>query len=186
MYHNKLKLKETLGCSVVRKPSIHELLNLKGRWLSELWRNGEKIGEFVAFNDITVAAKNSLFDTFFNGATQVTPSNWCAGLINAAGFTGYNVATDTMSSHPGWAEWTNYSQANRVAWGQGATAGGGITNASPIVFDITAGGTIEGLFITTNNVKGGTTGLLWSAASYTSPPVVSIGDEIRSIYGLSA
>ena len=183
----KLNFQELLSClGVRRKPKHVESLNLKGKWLSEIWRNGKKISEHVAYNDITTTGKNTLFDTMFNAATQSTSSSWCAGLINASGFTGYTVATDTMSSHSGWTEWTGYSQTTRVTWGQGSTSGASITNASAMVFDINASVTVQGLFITNVNTKGSTSGLLWSAASYTSPPVCNSGDEIRSIYSLSA
>ncbi len=170
---------------VIRNRALPILsLLLKGIWRSELWRNGRHIDTFYAKNDITTAAKNSLLDTMFNAATQVSAGNWCAGLINNSGFTGYNAA-DTMSSHSGWTEWTAYTQATRVAWGQGSAASAAITNATPMQFDINGTGTIRGLFVTTVNTKGGTTGLLWSAASYTNTVDVVPGDQVRSTYSLS-
>lgn len=141
-------------------------------------------GVHWAKNDITTVGKNKLLDTLFNAAVQQLSTDWCAGLINNAGFTGYNIA-DTMSSHTGWTEWTAYSQSTRVAWTQGAAASAAITNSSPMVFDINGTGTIRGLFITTVNTKSATTGLLWSAASYTSTVDVVPGDQIRSTYSLS-
>ncbi len=182
---DNLNMREELGVSMNRLRDMFDKMPLIGVWKSEHWRGGRLIGVHHAPNDITTPAKNSLFDTMFNAATQVAAVNWVAGLINDSGFTGYNPA-DTMSSHSGWTEWTSYSQTARVAWGQGSAASAAITNASPIQFDINGTGTIRGLFIVTNNTKGGTTGLLWSAASYTSTVPVVPGDQIRSTYSLSA
>lgn len=181
-----INMREQLACNMVRNRSTPlDKLLLLGMWRSEHWRDGKLLNVHWAKNDITTPAKNSLFDTMFNAATQVAAANWCAGLISNASFTGYNAA-DTMASHSGWIEWTNYTQTARVAWGQGSAAAAAITNASPITFDITgATGTVRGLFICTNNTKGGTTGLLWSAASYTNTVDVVPGDQIRSTYSLS-
>ncbi len=181
---DKMYLAEELVANMTRMRKMLERLPIVGKWKSDHVRNGVVIGVYETFNDITTPAKNSLFDTMFNAATQVSAGNWVAGLINDASFTGYN-STDTMSSHTGWTEWTSYSQSTRVAWGQGSAAAAAITNASPITFDITGTGTIRGLFITTVATKGGTTGLLWSAASYTSTVAVVPGDQIRSTYSLS-
>ena len=183
----KLNLMEDLAAHITRKRLISDSLTLKGLWVSELWRKGKKISEHYAPNDICTAGKSSLLNTFFNAALQVTPGSWCAGLVDANGFTGYNVATDTMASHPGWVEFIGYSQTVRPAWGQGSvpSSSSSISNAAPMVFDLTATATVQGLFIATVNTKGSTAGLLWSAASYTNPPACVPGDEIRSTYGLS-
>lgn len=190
MFNDSLKLHEGAACNVSRKRDITDDLPLRGKWVTEHWKR-KKSGTlylhdtYVINNLITTLAKNKLFDTMFNAATQQLAADFCGSLINAAGFTAYNIA-DTMASHTGWVEWTSYSQATRVAWGQGAAAAAAITNASPMTFDINAPGTIQGLFITTVATKGGTTGLLWSAASYTSPVAVVSADQIRSTYSLSA
>jgi hypothetical protein len=184
-FQQRMNLREGLTSNVTRKRPINDPLTLRGHWVSELWRKGKLISVHEAHNDIVVVGKNALLNTFFNALLQITPGSWCAGLVDANGFTGYNVATDTMSSHPGWVEFTGYSQTVRPAWGQGTAASASISNASPMVFDLTVTGTVQGLFITTVNTKGSTAGVLWSAASYTNPPACVPSDEIRSTYGLS-
>ncbi len=184
-----ISLKEIAQFGMSRSRGGFEKLPLKGRWDVEHWRKN-KHGELyllnkeTIFNDITTAGKNKLFDTMFNAVTQQLSTDWCAGLINVASFTGYNPA-DTMASHAGWIEWTAYSQTTRVAWTQGSASAAAIANSSPMIFDINGTGSVQGLFITTNNTKGGTTGNLWSAASYTSPVAVVPADQIRSTYSLS-
>jgi len=155
-----------------------------GKFRTEHWRKGKLIDVREILNDLTTVGKNAILNTYFNELTQIVTANWCTGLINNASFTGYNIA-DTMASHGGWTEWTAYTQTTRVAWTQGTAASAAITNSSPMVFDINGTGDIRGLFVTTVNTKGGTTGVLWSAASYTSVVSVIPGDQIRSTYSLS-
>jgi hypothetical protein len=72
-----------------------------------------------------------------------------------------------MASHAGWTENVGYSNATRVAWTGGAVSGGSVDNsASPASFLISATGTIAGSFVVSNNVKGGTTGILYSEVNF--------------------
>ena len=138
----------------------------------------------VAYNDIVTAGKNMIFNTMFNAGTPSTA--WVIGIINNAGFTAL-AATDTMASHAGWAEFTAYSEANRVAWGSGAAAAASITNATAAQFDIiTATATLYGIFIVDQNTKSGTTGNLWSTAPFTALVPVNPGDQLKISYTLSA
>jgi hypothetical protein len=180
----KIPSSENLISSTIRNRNLNEEVKGFGWW--KIWhlRYGKIINQFVIPNLVTTAGKNRMLDCMFNEGTQSLTANWCGGLINLAGWTGYNVG-DTMASHGGWTEWTAYTQANRVAWGQGAGSAGAISNASPMVFDINGTGTVKGLFICDNNTKGGSTGLLWSGASYPTQNDVQSGDQIRSIYGFS-
>ena len=184
MHDDHVHLNETPEMNISRFRELINNLPLVGFWRCEHYRGGKLLGVHTAKNDITTVGKNKLLDCMFNAATQVAAANWCGSLINNAAFTGYNIA-DTMAAHSGWTEWTSYSQTTRVAWTQGAAASAAITNSSPMVFDINGTGTIRGLFVTSDNVKGGTTGTLWSGASYTNTVDVIPGDQIRSTYSLS-
>lgn len=184
MGNERMQFKESADVNISRMRGMLDKMLMTGMHRVEHWRKGSLLNVYWAKNDITTAGKNKLFDTMFNAATQTAAANWVAGLINNSGFTGYNVA-DTMSSHSGWTEWTAYSQSARVQWGQGSASAATITNGSPMVFDINGTGTIKGLFITTDSTKSGTTGLLWSAASFTSTVDTVPGDQIRSTYSLS-
>jgi hypothetical protein len=191
MLNEGLKIREGAHANVTRCRGFEEPLPLKGMWAVEHWKR-KKSGllyladKFEIHNLITTPAKVILFDTMFNLGAQTTPaSKWCGGLLNSGGT--FN-AGDTMLSHTGWTEYTAYSEGFRVQWNQqAATAGGAISNSTPMTFNIAApGGTVGGLFLTNDNAKGGTAGLLWSAANYTSPVPVVAGDQIRSTYSLSA
>ena len=53
-------------------------------------------------------------------------------------------------------------------------------------FNITASGTIHGIFVTSDNTKSGTTGTLWSTAPFAAPLSVNNGDLLKVTYTLSA
>jgi len=115
---------------------------------------------------------------------------WYLGLYGA-GASNTPAAGDTMSSHAGWTEVTAYSQATRPAcsFGTPTTADPSVaTNSvSPATFSINATTTVGGAFLTSNNTKGGTTGILFSAADFSSPgdrAVVS-GDTLSVTYTFS-
>lgn len=151
----------------------------------EQWRNGRLFKTISGLNDITNVGKNKIFDVMFNDGTPIANNSWFIGLISNAGYTAV-AATDTMASHAGWAEFTSYDQATRVAWGSGAAASQTVTNASPATFNISATGTLKGIFVVSNSTKSGTTGTLWSTALFSTDTAVADDDELRISYTLSA
>jgi hypothetical protein len=96
-----------------------------------------------------------------------------------------------MSSHAGWTEVTAYSQATRPActFGTATTADPSvITNtASPATFSINGTTTVGGAFLTSDNTKSGTTGILFSASDFQSPGDRSVvnGDTLTVTYTFS-
>lgn len=186
---DSLKLNESVSCNVIRNRPIMEALLLGGRWKMEHWRRRKSGNLYLReeqdfANLINTTAKTLILNTMFRAATQIAAASWFAGLVNNSGFTAF-AAGDTMSSHSGWTEWTNITQATRPLWGQGDAVSASITNASAIQFDINATGTIKGIFITSNNTIGGTSGTLWTGSAFTSNVDVVNGDQIRSTYTLS-
>ncbi len=125
---------------------------------------------------------------YFTGSSYTAA--WYLGLYGS-GSTNNPAASDTMSSHAGWTEQTGYSQATRPAcsFGTATTADPSvITNSgSPATFSINATATIGGAFLTSNNTKGGTTGVLFSAADFAAPGDRSVvsGDTITVTYTFS-
>lgn len=89
---------------------------------------------------------------FYVGLTDGTPT------VNAA---------DTMSSHAGWTEVTDYSESTREALVLGTVASQSVDNsASKASYSINATATVGGAFITTVNTKGGTTGTLYGVGAF--------------------
>jgi hypothetical protein len=127
-------------------------------------------------------------DKYFSGATYTAA--WFIG-VYGAGSSNNPAAGDTAASHAGWTEVTTYSQATRPAasFAAATTADPSvITNsASPATFSINGTTTVGGAFLISNNTKGGTTGILFSASDFTSPGDRSVvnGDTLNVTYTFS-
>jgi hypothetical protein len=125
--------------------------------------------------------------TYFNSGTQVT--TWYVGLITGPGSGTTIAAGDTLASHAGWTEFTNYGGNRKAAVFATATTADPsvITNtASPAQFAISgAGGTVAGAFL--GSVATGTSGVLFSASDFQSPGdrVVVSGDTLNVTYTFS-
>lgn len=94
------------------------------------------------------------------GATA-KPAAYYLGLIQATTFTGMS-SSDTMASHTGWTEYTDYAEATRQTITFGAASDGTITNPTSTNITPNANADVVGFFITTNSTKGGTTGFLFA------------------------
>lgn len=125
---------------------------------------------------------------YFSGSSYTAA--WYLGLYGS-GSTNNPAASDTMASHAGWTEVTAYSQATRpqCVFGTPTTADPSVVSnsASVAVFSINGSTTVGGAFLTTSNTKGGTTGILFSAADFQSPGdrVVVSGDTLNVTYTFS-
>ena len=117
-------------------------------------------------------------------------ATWYLGLITGPGSGVTIAAGDTIASHT-WAENTSYSNATRPAasFATPTTANPSVTtnSASVAVFNINGTATIAGAFLANNSTKGGTTGILFSAAKFNSPGdrAVSSGDTLNVTYTFS-
>jgi len=158
-----------------RKPD--DGLPLKGRFVIKHYRKGELIGEYPIDNLITTEGKNRILDVMFHG-TGAT-GTWYIGLVDNGMFTAFNAA-DVMNSHGGWIELEDYDEANRVAWAEDAAAAGSITNSTPSTFTISDTVTIKGIFLTSSNTKGGTSGVLWCGTAFSSP-INAEDDDVLSV-----
>lgn len=145
-------------------------------------KDGVVKGEYDFPNGITDVGMNHILETQFNGGTPVT--SWFIGLMNNSGFTAL-AAADTMSSHTGWTELTAYTEATRPEWTAGTAAARAITNASVVDFTMNATNVVKGIFITSVSTKSGTTGTLWSTASFSSTASVVNTDVLKITYSVS-
>lgn len=182
---DSLNFSEEFICNTTRKRDFGHKLVMQGRFRVNHFRDKKLFKTYDFLNDITNEGKNTIFDVMFSDLTPVAAASWFIGLISLTGFSAL-AATDTMASHAGWTEFTTYSQANRVAWGPGNPSAQTITNSTPATFDITGSGTVKGIFITSNNTKGGTTGYLWSTGLFSADVPVVNGDQIKVTYTLNS
>lgn len=176
---------------------LGQKLPFVGRWLNTMvfenrdhWADFKKWGAGVVKpiweaiytpNGITNEGIHYNLDTAFTN-NDTAETLWYAGLINNSGYTGVD-PTDVMSSHTGWTESTDYSESVRQTLSFAAAASRSITAA--VSFTMNATVTIKGLFVVTNNTKGGTTGVLWSTALYATAPDLVSGNVLTSNYTLS-
>ena len=122
---------------------------------------------------------------YFTGSGYT--ATWYIGLYGAAS-SNNPLATDTAATHPGFTEITPYSNATRPActFGTATTADPSVISntLSVATFNINAGATVGGAFLISDNTKGGSAGVLFSAADFSAPgdrTVVS-GDVIQVTY----
>lgn len=176
---------QKLMTMLTRKRGLIDSIRPKGKFVIEHYRHGKKIGEYELNNGICNAGINWLLDIVFNGGSGV--STMYIGIIDNSSYTGV-AASDTASSHSGWIEFTSYqisSVSVRGSWNPGAAASQSVTNSTPETFDITGSGTLKGIFLDTTSTQGGTGGLLWSTALFTSTIAVVNGDQLKITYTLT-
>jgi hypothetical protein len=124
---------------------------------------------------------------YLDAATQTTV--WYIGLITGPGASTTIAAGDTLASHAGWTEYTDYTGTRKTAtFGTATTADPSVIDntASPASFVISgAGGTVAGAFLA--SVTSGTSGILFSASDFQAPGdrVVVSGDTLNVTYTFS-
>jgi hypothetical protein len=149
-------------------------------------------------NLVNAVGKQLMLDTLLKG-TSYTVVGPFLGLIGGAGPT--FLAADTMSSHAGWTEFTDYTVGGSAVRGTAvfasATSAGlspaNVTTsaASAITYTITgAGGTVSGCFLVTgsgaSSTISNTSGTLYSAGAFTTAKVTTAGDTVSVTYSTTA
>lgn len=109
---------------------------------------------------ITTQGLTHIENIVFRGGTQITA--WYVGLIDNSGYTALDIS-DTLGAHTGWSEVATgtYSQSTRVQWTPASPTGTttvSCVNSSTCDHSILLTKSIVGLFICSNNTKGGGSG----------------------------
>lgn len=151
-------------------------------------KDGQLKWEAKEHNLVVNVGLKDMNDKYFSGSSYTAA--WYIGLYGAAA-SNDPAAGDTMSSHAGWTEVTAYSQATRpqAVFGAATTADPSvISNTSSVaVYSINGTTVVGGAFLTSDNTKGGTTGILFSASDFQSPGDRSVasGDTLNVTYQFS-
>lgn len=152
-------------------------------------KDGNLKWEESVHNLVVNEGLEAMNNEFFDGSSY--SAAWYLGLVTGPGSGNTYAAGDTMASHAGWAENTDYSELVRqtAVFGSATTADPSVinTSGSPAVFSMNGTATIAGAFLTTDDTKGGTSGTLFSVSNFTSPgdrAVVS-GDVLNVTYEFS-
>ncbi len=113
---------------------------------------------------------------------------WYLGLVTGPGSGTVYDPTDTLASHVGWTEDTNYSGSRKaVTFGTPTLADPSVidNSASPAVFNMNNTTTVAGAFLAT--VASGTSGILFSEGDFTGgDKIVANGDTLNVTYTFSA
>ena len=151
-------------------------------------KDGNLKWEDKAHNLVVNVGLADMNDKYFGGSGY--SATWYLGLVDNSPSPSY-AAGDTMASHAGWAENTDYTQANRptVTFGSATVADPSVINNSGAVdvFTMNASVTIAGAFLTSDNTKGGTAGILFSASTFQTPGARTVvsGDTLNVTYEFS-
>lgn len=149
-------------------------------------------------NLVTAVGKQLMLDTLLSGTSYTTVGPFL-GLISGASPT--FLAADTMPTHPGWAEFINYTVGGSAVRGTavfGSATSSGLSpsnvttkSAVAITYTITgAGGTVGGCFLVTgagaSSTLTNTSGTLYSAGAFSTAKVTTAGDTVSVTYSTTA
>jgi len=189
MMMDKATSVDTVGASIVSGNTTQIGLKAGGVYTMQCFdKDGNLKWEAKSENLVVNVGLKDMNDKYFTGSSYTAA--WYIGLYGAAA-SNNPAAGDTAASHAGWTEVTAYSQATRPAavFAAATTADPSvITNsASPAVYSINGTTTVGGAFLISNSTKGGTTGVLFSAADFQSPGDRSVasGDTLNVTYQFS-
>ena len=147
----------------------------------------DTLGDVLSFgqcsNGITDQLFNDLLNSYFRNESQ--PTNWYIGLIDNSSFTGVS-DDDTMSSHSGWIENTDYDEATRPEWAPESSTDKLLITLGSIAFSMNMVSSIQGFFVTSSSTKGGSTGVLLATGLANNVQSLQAGETMNVSYDLSA
>lgn len=151
----------------------------KGRFFWEHVREGKVIDSGYFDNLVVNEGLTNMVGVTLCGVTQI--SSWYFGVFEG---NYVPVATDTAANiAANSTECTAYQEATRPLFVPAVPTGPSCTNsANKAVFTFNANKTIYGAFLISNNVKGGTSGKLFSGAQFTSSKSVTPTDQLLISY----
>jgi hypothetical protein len=149
-------------------------------------KDGNLKWEETTHNLVVNEGLQSMNTQYFKGSSYTAA--FYLGLVTGPGSGTTYAAADTLASHSGWTEFTNYTGSRKaVTFGTASTADPSvIATSSAVSFTISSsGGTVAGAFLCT--VASGTSGVLFSEADFQSPGdrVVVSGDTLNVTYTFS-
>jgi hypothetical protein len=193
MMESKAKSSDKVSGTIEQFSSFRESAVGGGVFVFEAYdKDGKLKWRDEAKNLTTNTGRQDMNTKYFTGTTYTAA--WYVGLVNNSPTPSYDV-TDTMASHAGWVETTDYSGSDRITADFGTatsadpsvitnTAGTGGTVAT---FNITGTVTIDGAFLTATEDNSTNTGILFSVAAFESPGDRSVvnGDTLNVTYQFS-
>lgn len=150
-------------------------------------------------NLVNAVGKELMLDTLLRTSGTYTTVGPFLGLIGTTSPT--FAAADTMLSHSGWVEFTNYTVGGSPVRGTAVFSASSSTGLTPsnvttcaaaaITYTITGGGgNVTGCFLVTgsgaSSTQGSTAGTLYSAGAFAVPKTTTAGDTVSVTYSTTA
>jgi hypothetical protein len=177
---------DTVAAGLVAKTQNQSFARAGGIYFFEcIGADGQVKWTGKSHNLVVNEGLQNMVAAYLDAATQTT--TWYLGLVTGPGSGTTIAAADTLASHAGWTEFTDYSGNRKAAtFGTATTADPSVISTSSTSFAISgAGGTVAGAFLA--SAATGTSGILFSASDFQSPgdrAVVS-GDTLNVTYTFS-
>jgi len=146
----------------------------------EHWRDGKLIGETEGKNLTTNEGVNKALDSLFHDDNEPT---WYVCIFDT------NTTTASADTHaaPQYTENTEYDEATRPEYLEGAASGKEVTNGNKATFTMNANATIYGAAIVSAATKGSTVAadVLWCGSKFASVRHCVDDDLLKITYTLS-
>jgi hypothetical protein len=193
MMESKARSTDKVSCAIERFSSFGEGAAGGGTFIFEAYdKDGNLKWRDEAKNLTTNVGRQDMNAKYFLGSSYTAA--WFIGLVNNTPTPSYAVA-DTMASHAGWVETTDYSGTDRATatFGTATTADPSViantvaSGGTVASFSITGTVTIDGAFLTATQDNSTNTGVLFSVAAFESPGDRSVvnGDTLNVTYQFS-
>jgi len=186
----------SLGANAISNESV----GIEGHYVVECRdANGNLKWEEQFPNLVNAVGKQLLLNTLLTTSGTYTTVGPFLGLISGASPT--FAASDTMTSHSGWTEFTAYTVTGSAVRGTAVFGTATSTGTSPsnvttstataITYTITgSGGTVGGCFLVTGSgatsTLGNTGGILYSAGAFSVAKATTAGDTVSVTYSTTA
>ena len=178
----------------------NETLGIEGHYHVECRdKDGNLKWEESFPNLVNAIGKELMLDTLLKGSSYSVTGPFL-GLISGAAPT-FGTGSDTMTSHAGWTEFTNYTVGGSAVRGTAVFASATSTGSTPsnvttsaataITYTITGGGgTVSGCFLVlgsgASSTQSNTGGTLYSAGAFTTAKITTAGDTVSVTYSTTA
>jgi len=186
---NKAKSTDSVASSVTQFKDFNEGARGGGTFHFQCFdKDGNLKWEDSAKNLVVNTGLQDMNTKYFKGVSY--SAAWYIGLVQGPASGNTYAAGNTLASHAGWTEDTNYSGGNRATatFGTATTADPSVidNSGSVAVFSITGTTTIAGAFLTTTQSNSSTSGLLFSVSNFTGGDRAVInGDTLNVTYQFS-
>lgn len=178
--------KDQVAATLVTRPGLTDTVGAGGVYtVTCVGPDGQEKWSDSFHNLVVNQGLANMNGVYFASGSQST--TWYLGLVTGPGSGTAFAAGDTLASHAGWTENTDYSGNRKaVTFGSASSANPSVidNSGSPTSFSMNGTATIAGAFLC--NASSGTAGILFSAGDFTGgDKSVASGDTLNVTYTFS-